>query len=153
MSFESSGNASSDTSLSLALPSVMRLSQNAALSMIAELRPGFDPDDVSFARFGVMCSSLGADGRGDFNVRFALEAVCVVSFVDGVHFAVDVTKVLSFDDGVFRALDGVEVLSSAATSTSDSHFAVSSGKTSSNRLRGRLDSRLDSGVVTGVVYS
>lgn len=94
------------TSLSLALPSLMRESQNAALAMMAELRPGFDPDDVSFARFGLMHPSLAADGcgRGDVSVRFTLEAVGVLSL--GVHFALDVTNVFSFSTGVHFASDG-----------------------------------------------
>ena len=105
----------------------MRLSQNAALSMIADLRPGFDPDDVSFTRFGVvLCSTLGVDGCRDVNVRFALEAVGVVSFVDGVHFAVDVANVLSLDDDVRRTLDGVvSSVTEAAAPMSDSPFVVS----------------------------
>lgn len=151
MSFESSGNFSMGTSLSLALPSLMRESQNAALAMMAELRPGFDPDDVSFARFGLVRPSLDGCDRGDVSVRFTLEAVGVLSL--GVHFALDVTNVFSFSTGVHFASDGTgasSFMGGAVTGVAGGAAVPSSSwKISSRRLRGRLAS----GVVLGVVWS
>ena len=155
MSFESSGNFSRGTSLSLAFPSLMRESQNAARAMMAELRPGFDPDDVSFARFGL----AGDFGRGDDEVRFTLEATGVVSLVAGVHFTLDVTVGFSFCAGIRLAPDGVGVMSlaggavvggagDATAPSSEPLVSLSSWKISSRRLRGRFES----GVLAGVVF-
>ena len=139
------------TSLSLALPSLMRESQNAALAMMAELRPGFDPDDVSFARFGLVRPSLAADGCGRGDVRFTLETVGVLSL--DVHFALDVTNVFSFSTGVHFAPDSTGASSfmggAVVGVAGGAGVPSSSWKISSRRLRGRLAS----GVVLGVVWS